>query len=166
MTERSERATYFRFWFPGKVSDYSTNLPTDPYVRLALIRFLGVACFHTSRLQPTPQSASHLSARFPNTVNILVVPSWLEIILKLARSWDVVTRVSPLTSQRPANSFCGRHDGSTSIARHATPCSISDPSIGCYSGRHNTGSDHAALHTGCDNVLQSDDAGFPGTMTR
>ena len=30
---------------PGKVSDYSTNLPTDPYVRLSLIRFLGALMF-------------------------------------------------------------------------------------------------------------------------
>jgi len=52
---------------PGKVGDYSANLPTEPYVRLSLIRFLGIARFHTTKLQPTPQLASLVSARFANT---------------------------------------------------------------------------------------------------
>ncbi len=60
--------------FPGRISDYSTNPPTEPYVRLSLIRFLDVARFHTTRLQPTPQSASHVSVRVASTNNIRSVP--------------------------------------------------------------------------------------------
>ncbi len=58
---KNRKASQFRF--PGRISDYSANPPTEPYVRLSLIRFLGVARFHTTRLQPTPQSASHVSIR-------------------------------------------------------------------------------------------------------
>ena len=43
---------------PGRISGYPTNPPTEPDVKISLIRFLGVARFHTTRLQPTPQSAS------------------------------------------------------------------------------------------------------------
>ena len=42
----------------GRIGDCSTNPPADPDVRISLIRFLGVARFHTTRLQPPPQPAS------------------------------------------------------------------------------------------------------------
>jgi len=35
---------------PGRISDCSTNPPTDPDVRISLIRFLGAARFHTARM--------------------------------------------------------------------------------------------------------------------
>jgi len=37
---------------PGRISDCSTNPPTEPDVKVSLIRFLGTACFHTVRLTP------------------------------------------------------------------------------------------------------------------
>ena len=35
---------------PGRIGDCSTNPPTDPDVRISLIRFLGTARFHTARM--------------------------------------------------------------------------------------------------------------------
>src|SRR6266567_6270363 len=50
---------------PGRIGDYSTNPPTEPYVKISLIRFLGTARFHTARLpaiadNPRPLSPSAL----------------------------------------------------------------------------------------------------------
>ena len=39
-----------RLEIPGRISDCSTNPPTDPDVRISLIRFLGAARFHTARM--------------------------------------------------------------------------------------------------------------------
>ena len=52
---------------PGRISDYSTNPPTEPYVKISLIRFLGTARFHTARLSaladhprhPSPSALQH-----------------------------------------------------------------------------------------------------------
>ncbi len=41
------------------------SLPADPDVKVSLIRFLGVARFHTTGLQATPQPASPASIRRP-----------------------------------------------------------------------------------------------------
>ena len=62
---KNRKASQLRF--PGKVGDYSTNLPTEPDVKISLIRFLEVARFHTTKLQPTPQLASLISVRVANT---------------------------------------------------------------------------------------------------
>src|SRR2546428_13087580 len=35
---------------PGRVGGYPTNPPTEPYVKISLIRFLGTARFHTAKL--------------------------------------------------------------------------------------------------------------------
>jgi len=54
---------------PGRIGDCSTNPPTDPDVRISLIRFLGIARFHTIRLTPDGgQPASPFSARSTGTV--------------------------------------------------------------------------------------------------
>src|SRR6266581_8808890 len=46
---------------PGRISDYSTNPPTEPYVKISLIRFLGTARFHTARLPDIAGNPRHLS---------------------------------------------------------------------------------------------------------
>ena len=46
---------------PGRIGDYSTNPPTEPYVKISLIRFLGTARFHTARLPDIADNPRHLS---------------------------------------------------------------------------------------------------------
>ena len=46
---------------PGRIGDYSTNPPTDPDVKIALIRFLGTARFHTARWPDIADNPRHLS---------------------------------------------------------------------------------------------------------
>jgi hypothetical protein len=46
---------------PGRIGDYSTNPPTEPYVKISLIRFLGTARFHTARLPDLADNPRHLS---------------------------------------------------------------------------------------------------------
>ena len=46
---------------PGRISDYSTNPPTGPYVRLSLIRFLGAARFHPAGLPDDSDNPRHPS---------------------------------------------------------------------------------------------------------
>jgi hypothetical protein len=55
---------------PGRIGECSTNPPTDPDVRISLIRFLGIARFHTIRTAgTTPQPASQFSVRFPGNAS-------------------------------------------------------------------------------------------------
>ena len=57
---------------PGRIGDYSTNPPTEPYVKISLIRCLGTARFHTARLpdiadnprHPSPSALQHDSSRW------------------------------------------------------------------------------------------------------
>jgi len=46
---------------PGRAGGYPTGPPTDPYVRLSLIRFLGAARFHTARWPDDSDHPRHLS---------------------------------------------------------------------------------------------------------
>ena len=46
---------------PGRIGDYSTNPPTEPYVKISLLRFLGTARFHTARLPDIAGNPRHLS---------------------------------------------------------------------------------------------------------
>jgi len=46
---------------PGRIGDYSTNPPTEPYVKISLIRFLGTARFHTARWPDIADHPRHLS---------------------------------------------------------------------------------------------------------
>ena len=46
---------------PGRIGDYSTNPPTEPYVKISLIRFLGTARFPTVRLPDIADNPRHLS---------------------------------------------------------------------------------------------------------
>ena len=46
---------------PGRIGDYSTNPPTEPYVKISLLRFLGTARFHTARLPDIADNPRHLS---------------------------------------------------------------------------------------------------------
>src|SRR6516165_3960498 len=56
---------------PGRIGDYSTAPPTEPYVKISLIRFLGTARFHTARLpdvadnprHPSPSALQHVFSR-------------------------------------------------------------------------------------------------------
>src|SRR6516164_5509765 len=46
---------------PGRIGDYSTAPPTEPYVKISLIRFLGTARFHTARLPDVADNPRHPS---------------------------------------------------------------------------------------------------------
>jgi hypothetical protein len=46
---------------PGRIGDYSTNPPTEPYVKISLIRFLGTARFHTARWPDCADNPRHPS---------------------------------------------------------------------------------------------------------
>src|SRR6266566_9830910 len=75
---------------PGRIGDYSTNPPTEPYVKISLIRFLGTARFHTARLpdvadnprHPSPSALQHVFSRLPHVHRVPpgTIPS-------LSRSW-------------------------------------------------------------------------------
>src|SRR5713101_5753289 len=75
---------------PGRIGDYSTNPPTEPYVKISLIRFLGTARFHTARLSaladhprhPSPSALQHVFSRL-----FRVLRSVPGIIPSLSRSW-------------------------------------------------------------------------------
>ena len=46
---------------PGRIGDYPTGPPTDPYVKISLIRFLGTARCHTARWPDIADNPRHLS---------------------------------------------------------------------------------------------------------
>src|SRR2546425_11873174 len=63
---------------PGRIGDYSTNPPTEPYVKISLIRFLGTARFHTARLpniadnprHPSPSALQHVLSRLSHVPKV------------------------------------------------------------------------------------------------
>ena len=109
---------------PGRIGDYSTAPPTEPYVKISLIRFLGTARFHTARLpdvadnprHPSPSALQHVFSRLPHVHRVPpgTIPS-------LSRSWagaadtppssdhtlGMRLRVSRLRSLCDAAPFCG-----------------------------------------------------------
>src|SRR5439155_24478870 len=82
--------THRKNWRPGRIGDYSTNPPTEPYVKISLIRFLGTARFHTVRLPDIADNPRHLSpsALQHTSSQLLCVPGDLPgTIPTLSRSW-------------------------------------------------------------------------------
>src|SRR6266487_3657509 len=154
---------------PGRISDYSTNPPTEPYVKISLIRFLGTARFHTARLSaladhprhPSPSALQHVFSRL-----FRVLRSVLGIIPSLSRSWAGAAGTLPSSAQTLATSSSSLHGGSTSTARRALPCSTPGPGTGCYTVCRSTDSILAASHTMPRTVPGADGGGCPGTNAR
>ena len=154
---------------PGRISDYSTNPPTEPYVKISYGRFLGAARFHTARLSddsdnprhPSPPALRHDFSRcfrgqrsMPGTRP------------NLSRSRAGAAHTLPSSDQTLATLSSGLLGGSASSAKHALPYSTPGPGIGCYTVHHSTGSNHAASHTVSRTVPGGDGGGCPGTSAR
>src|SRR5262247_166124 len=87
---------------PGRIGDYSTNPPTEPYVKISLIRFLGTARFHTARLPDIADNPRHLSpsALQHNSSPLLCVPGDLPGTRPtLSRSWAEAAGTLPSSAQ-------------------------------------------------------------------
>ena len=154
---------------PGRIGDCSTNPPTEPYVKISLIRFLGTARFHTARLPDVADNPRHLSpsALQHNSSQLLCVPGDLPgTIPTLARSWAEAAGTLPSSAQTLATSSSDLHGGSASTATRALPHSTPGRGMGCYTGRRNTGSTPAASHTVIRTVPEVHGGGCPGTSAR
>ena len=151
---------------PGRIGDYSTNPPTEPYVKMSLIRFLGTARFHTARLpdiadNPRPLSPSALQH---NLSQLLCVPGDLPgTIPTLSRSWAAAAGTLPSSAPTLAMSSAGLHGGSASTATRALPPRTPGRGLGCCTARRHTGSTLAASHTGRRTVPGVHGGGCPGT---
>jgi hypothetical protein len=158
-----------RGYRPGRAGGYPTGPPTDPDVRLSLIRFLGAARFHTARWpddsdhprHPSPSALQHDCSRLFRGLRGLpgTIPS-------LSRSWAVAAHTPPSSAQTLATSSSGLHGGSASNARRVLPHTTPGPGTGCYTARHSTGSSHAALHTMSRTVPGEDGGGCLGTTAK
>ena len=133
----------------GRIGDYSTAPPTEPYVKISLIRFLGTARFHTARLSdiagnprhPSPSALQHVLSRLSHVPRVPpgTIPS-------LSRSWAGAADTPPSSDQTLATSSSDRPGDSANTATRASPCGTPDPGTGCYTGCHKTGSPLAASH--------------------
>src|SRR3989442_10539113 len=154
---------------PGRIGDYSTNPPTEPYVKISLIRFLGTARFHTARLpaiadNPRPLSPSALQH---TSSQLLCVPGNLPSTIPTpSRSWAEAAGTPPSSAQTLATSSSGLHGGSASTATRALPHRTPGRGMGCYTARRNTGSTPPALHTVIRTVPGVHGGGCPGTRAR
>jgi hypothetical protein len=154
---------------PGRIGEYSTNPPTEPYVKMSLIRFLGTARFHTARLPDIADNPRHLSpsALQHTSSQWLCVPGDLPgTIPPLARSWAAAAGTLPSSAHTRAMASSGLHGGSASTATRAVPPRTPGRGLGCCTARRHTGRTLAASHTVRRTVPGVHGGGCPGTNAR